>query len=95
MKSLSFGEIPPDLEIPVGGYEIRPSAGDLMVLAEAINQGIDSHLEAVFFERTGDMITIRDADSMRALLRRLTESGSEDAESLASAIMETLDYEWI
>ncbi len=65
----------------------------------AINQGIDSHLEAIFFKQEqGDYGRVRlifEAASMAVLVRRLMESGDEAAELLASGICETLNIELI
>ena len=65
----------------------------------AVNQGIDSHLEAVFFtEFPGDYGKrgfLFDPRSMAVLVRRLMESGSDEAQSLASGICETLGIELI
>ena len=72
---------------------------ELNAICAAINQGIDSHLEAIMFSQdTGECgrtrIVLR-PNSVRVLVRRLMESESEAAQSLASSICETLDIELI
>ena len=103
MITLNHGEIPADLKIDEP-YSMWLTAPDEAFVCEIINQGIDGHLEAVFFDDHGvekqygagkRHIAIRDSKSMRCFLRRLLENGSEDAADLASCIMETLEYEWI
>jgi len=99
MKSLTFGDIPEDLTIEEP-YEMGLNASDLETFAAIVSQGMDSHLEAVFFtehsrSNTHCHVTIDDSKSMRCFLRRCMESDNEDAESLASSIMETLGFEWI
>ena len=54
MQSITFGEIP--AELPEGPFEMTfPACGnsDSALIAEAVNQGIDSHLETIFTE-TGE-----------------------------------------
>ena len=75
--------------------------GELNAICAAINQGIDSHLEAVEFTPEYNVaphgrarITLA-PKSVRVLVRRLMESESEAAQSLASSICETLDIELI
>lgn len=92
------------------GYDMELVGSSVKPAIDAINQGIDSHLEAVFFEEfeAGHKlgIRIRDAGSLHTFLRRLLELDpdayeydpereSPPAEDLASAIMTTLDYEWV
>lgn len=72
---------------------------DWYAIAAAINQGIDSHLEAIQYTRTigshGRERVVFNPESIPALVRRLMESGEENAESLASGICETLGIELI
>lgn len=77
-------------------YPIVIGAGGDMFeqLRDAVNQGIDSHLEAIFFEQDGRKFTIR-KDCLHVLVRRLLESDDEEANSMASGICETLDIELI
>lgn len=103
-RTMSFGVLPTvgqiRSEFPAGGYEIEARGQDWQQIVEAVNPGIDSHLEAVFFDQyAGDHgrngIRIRDPKSLLTLVRRLTELDSENADSLASGIMETLNIEWV
>jgi len=99
MKTLNYGEIPNDLTIDEP-YRMELIANDEQIAVDAINQGIDAHLEAVSFNDHGvngnkRRIDICDSKSMRCFLRRLVESGNDDAQDLASCIMTTLDFEWI
>lgn len=99
MKYCDYGTIPDDLEIDEP-YFMGLNQEDLTLVSNAINQGIDSHLEAVSWSDTdGDKwhknITIDDTKSMRCLLRRLFEAGDEKAERLAMDILYTLGYESI
>ena len=67
-------------------------------LVNAINQGIDSHLEAISVEQNGNKLAILDSDSLHTLLRRLIETDDyedEGAIDLASCILYTLNIEWI
>ncbi len=103
MTTLDYGEIPTDLTIDKP-YDMWLNAPDETVICAAINQGIDSCLEAVHFDDHGRddphgapqrHITIRDSASMRRLLCRLMESCDDNANDLAADIMGTLGYEWI
>jgi len=99
MRTLTFGEVPADLTINEP-YPMELTASDEETICAAINQGIDSHLEAVHFEDNGiknnkRCLSITDSKSLRCLVRRLFEDGSDNAYSLASGIMQTLDIEWI
>ena len=94
MTPLNYGTIPDELEL-TEPYPMRLMGDDLDTVAEIVNQGIDSHLEAVFTTQDGNHITIEDIKSMRCFLRRCNESDDENAQNLASCIMETLGYEWI
>lgn len=102
LTSMTFGVIPSESQIdfPAEGYEIQARGFDWDQIVECVNQGIDAHLEAIFFDQfQGDYgkngIRINDAKSLLVLVRRLTELESENADSLASGIMETVGIEWI
>lgn len=66
---------------------------------KAVNQGIDSHLEACFVPERGDkfqddgakLICLISPESMPVLIRRLLENGSD----LASCICYTLNIELV
>jgi len=68
------------------------------VVRETVNQGIDSHLEACFIPDFGDSYEVEgnrlnckvSPQSLPVLLRRLFDSGHDDAMLLASDILETL-----
>jgi hypothetical protein len=65
-------------------------------IAQAVNMGIDSHLEALTERSTFDVGTGKcmvHPEELHVLLRRLGEIGTEDSESLRDAILETLDIE--
>ena len=99
MQSLKHGTVPTDLTIDEP-YSMMLVAEDETLVCEIINQGIDAHLEAIFFDDHGirdgkRCIDIRDSASMRCLLRRLMETDNENANDLASCIMQTLEYEWV
>lgn len=102
MISKTFGVIPManEIDFPSEGYEIEARGFDLEQITKCINKGIDSHLQAIYFNqfrgsygKTG--IRIVDAESLLILVRRLTELESENADCLASSIMETVGIEWI
>ena len=67
------------------------------VIAKAINQGIDSHLEgftrSTFDSRTGKCLI--HPEEMTTFLRRLYESDDDEAWSLRGSILETLNVEEI
>ena len=94
LTTLTWGTIPNDLTLDEP-YWLRCCQADLTTIAKIVNQGIDSHLEAVFCEQHGREITIKDSASMKTLLRRCVESNDENAQDLASGIMSTLGYEWV
>jgi hypothetical protein len=91
MISMTWGELPSGEDfraqceatnsIP---FKMELVPEDYKVFAEAVNQGIDSHLEAVFLvdgvEEICDpfpkgKLAIADANSLRTLVRRLAEIG--------------------
>lgn len=86
MKSLTYGTLPDRKEfvrrvapkLKDEGYEMELVGDDADWAIEVINQGIDSHLEAIrFTEGTGRYgklkITIEDAGSLHTFLRRLLD----------------------
>ena len=94
MTTIAYGTLPDDLTIDEP-YPMRLMGDDLAIVAEIVNQGIDSHLEAIRTTQNGRNITILDTPSMRCFLRRCAESDNDGAMELASCIMTTLNYEWI
>jgi hypothetical protein len=117
MERVTFGTMPADFPTePFKPYRLgNLSSEDWDMLANCINEGIDSHLEAISYhvkqERTGRRsIIIEDAVSMRCLVRRLLEwkpdtdptwneetryYENERGENFASAIVGTLELEWV
>lgn len=75
------------------------NGADFAATTAAINQGIDSHLEAVHFTQCegshGRVRITFEAQSVPVLVRRLLESGDEDSQLLASDICGTLGIELI
>lgn len=97
MQTLTYGTLPDDLAL-AEPYPMRLMGDDFDLFASVVNDGIDSHLEAVFTTQDGRNVTIEDTASMRCFLRRCIErweQGNEEAGDLASDILSTLDYEWI
>lgn len=95
MKSVTWGTIPTDLRITEPYPLVLNNRTDFETVAAIVNQGIDSHLEAVHTTQSGKRITIEDSASMRCFLRRCIESVDENAHDLASCIMQTLEIEWV
>lgn len=68
------------------------------IVREAVNQGIDSHLEACFIPSNGDSYEVDgnrlhcevSPESLPVLLRRLFDTGEDDASLLASDILDSL-----
>lgn len=107
MKTASFSAIWTDkLEAEIKRRSVEPypmefhyGSDDFESFKAAVAQGIDSHLEAIFFEQgngmSGRLKFTVSADTLHVLIRRLMESGEENAESLASGICSTLEIELI
>lgn len=103
--SYSFGMTPVEvitkecLEQCPDGYSMRiRSRSCWAVLADAVNQGIDSHLEAVTTRSSFDSDTgkcLVHPEELPVLLRRLEESENEEAWSLRVGILQTLGIEEI
>lgn len=82
-------------------YTMELTKSDAELVKAAINQGIDSRLEACFIPARGDSyewdgrrLNCRvSAESLPILVRRLLENGDEGG--LASSICSTLDIELI
>ena len=85
-------------------YPMELARPDGAVVEQAVNQGIDSRLEACYSPDCGDLYEweqrrfgaklncVVSAESMPVLLRRLSESGNENGELLASDILGTLGF---
>lgn len=87
--------------VKLGGlYPMKLGKSDASVLIPILNQGIDAHLEACTiegkdkYEQKGHKLHCEvSPESMPVLLRRLTEAGTEEADSLARAILTGLEIE--
>ncbi len=105
--TLNFGELPSredfDRIIPDEVYPVVIRSGDLWAnVAALVNQGIDSHLEAVIVnaDHTTGQFDILDRASLWTFLRRCVESDWGDNEeddpiNLASCILGGLGIEWV
>jgi hypothetical protein len=103
MNRYSLGDCPDDVirkacaeQCPTGYHMTIRSKDEWAAIAAAWNQGIDSHLEALTTRSTADHTTGEvnvHPDELHVLLRRLDEDGSDEAWSLRSAILQTLDIE--
>lgn len=89
MISLTYGELPAREDI------LKGIDGDTYLITRienmpeiicAVNKGIDSHLEAIFFNQNGSDIEI-EKNSMPVLIRRLIEIGTDGALETASVIL--------
>lgn len=84
-------------------YKMELTPTDAQCVTNAVNQGIDSYLQACYLPARGDeykqvgnrLMCKVSPESLPVLVRRMMESGDENAESLASSICETLDIELI
>ena len=101
--SYSYGMTPPEVikertmaQTPDGYPMHIKSQDEWTAIAEAVNQGIDSHLEG--FTRSTfqpDGICSIHPEEMTILLRRLSESENEEAQQLRTDILYTLNIEEI
>ena len=86
-------------EIPSGKYHMDLVGEDAHSVIDAVNEGIDSHLTAITdseFTPSGRRLGCKvTEDDMIVLLRRLGDSGSNEAMSLRSSILQTLEIEEI
>ncbi len=82
-------------------YEIEchHHTDDFEAIDNAVSQGIDSHLEAIFFKQGmggyGKIKLTFEPASVPILVRRLLESDNEHSNDLASCICETLGIELV
>lgn len=84
-------------------YLMSLTPTDATAVQQAVNQGIDSHLQACYVPARGDSYrpsgSRMDCDvsreSLPVLVRRLMEGDSDEGMSLAGSICETLDIELI
>jgi len=108
MIRYDYGTLPTKKEIedavckdnPEGDFEVgfAIDGDDYQAFQRAVNQGIDSHLEAVFVEqsqRGRHTIFTMDYNSVYVLVRRLIEAGDDASLDYASALLYSLDIEWV
>ena len=76
MTTLTYDTIPDGLTLHEP-YTMQLNRDDFELVATIVNQGIDSHLEAVFTAQRGNEIDILDTQSMRTFLRRCLESSDD------------------
>jgi len=81
-----------------GYHMLIRSNEEWSAIATAVNEGIDSHLEAltersIFNSSTGQCNV--HPEELHVLLRRLDENGSDEGSSLRVAILDTLGIEEI
>jgi hypothetical protein len=105
MQSFSFGTCPDDViksacydQCPEGYHMTIVDQDEWSIIANAVNQGIDSHLEALTERSTfNNGSCLVHPEELHVLLRRLYEIEDEDfvdtAWQLRGAILETLDIE--
>lgn len=100
--SFSFGSTPEEIikkrvysESPSGYPMTIKNQDEWSVIAEVVNQGIDSHLEGFTRSKFKNGECLIHPNEMTTFLRRLYENGSEMAWSLRSGILETLGIEEI
>ena len=82
-------------------YDMSLVGVEAKLVYEAVNQGIDSHLEACFIPERGDSYDVVghrlncavSVDSLPVLLRRLVETGNDDAMMLVGDILDTLGFD--
>ncbi len=105
MQTFSFGAVPSEVitaacqdQCPAGYPMTIRSKSEWADIAECWNQGIDSHLEAITSRSSANSSTgsiVVHPEELHVLLRRLVELGTEDADSVYSVILSTLDIEVI
>lgn len=113
MPTLSYGKLPTveqiEKDFPKDGYPMELSPCDFKIVSDAINQGIDAHLEAIFFDQFAASygkqgVIIRDTKSLQVLMRRLMEAGDKKVDDdldleleydLVNCILSTLEIEWV
>lgn len=102
--TFSYGTTPEEVikarvarQTPNGYSMTIRSQTEWTAIANAVNQGIDSHLEGFtrskFDPKTGECLI--HPEEMTTFLRRLSESNDEESMDLRSSILETLGIEEI
>jgi len=79
--------------------EFHPSSDDYNIICDHTGY-IDSYLQIINLDWGESIngriwISIFDAVSLRILIRRLIETGSDETLDFASSILYTLDIEWV
>lgn len=107
MKRITYKQIRDAVkaQCPSGTYHLSALSGsdDAHAIESAVNQGIDSHLEAcsmqgldTYVHTGGRLVCEISPESLPVLLRRLTEmafSEDDEAESLVRDILTTLELD--
>lgn len=95
MKCISYQQIRDAMKDEP--YHMSLTKNSALSVQNAVNQGIDSHLEACYFAHKdtyawdGQRLNCTvSPESLPVLLRRLTESEDDNAEDLAVSILSTL-----
>lgn len=88
----SFGQIPSPEELQqaiddLGGWDMNLRGSDLEAFIDAVEAAGMSQMKAMCIMNTGE--------GMARVLDALMSSGDENAESLASSIMDVLGWEWV
>lgn len=99
MKEITYDEIRQAMNGE--NYHMELAGNDICVVCDAVNQGIDSRLEACSIRgkdtydwaQYGKLVCDVSPDSLPVLLRRLAESGKDEAVMLVSCILDTLGIE--
>ena len=103
MRTMTYGTVPERADFVEAAGEIVPfemvfrGRLEWEAMVQAINQGIDSHLEAIQVEEGPEgKLTIKDAESLHTLVRRLTEihNGEGPARGRYGAPTEYSDEEY-
>ena len=103
MNTYSFGECPDKVikkacnkQFPKGYNMKIVDPDEWTLIANAVNKGIDSHLEAITTRSTFNNGTcLVHPDELHVFLRRLIDCDNEKAWSLRTDILSTLDIEEI
>lgn len=113
MKTISFGwsnQLATALRTSLSAspYKMNLVGSDADAVVAAVNQGIDSRVEACYVAARGDayqwqfrpvrgraLVCEVSRESLPVLVRRLLEAGDERSDSLASSICQSLGIELI
>ena len=111
VQEFTFGTTPPEVireALGSDNYPMELVGDEADIVRDIVNQGIDSHLEAVSGDFKWGTRNLSNGtpfvkvlkcsvtpDGMLCLLRRLEEHGSEESDMLRSDILMTLDIDEI